>query len=138
MIMNQPIRRALSLAALYLLTATVLNALRQHQIVSAEASVRLMGILMGLVMLVSANAIPKRLVPLARLSCDPVREQTLRRFAGRAMVLGCLGYALAYALAPIAIASKLAMCLLAPAVLVVAGIVARCAWARRSAGRGDA
>jgi hypothetical protein len=35
-----------------------------------------MGILMGLVMLVSANAIPRRLVPLARLSCDPAREQT--------------------------------------------------------------
>jgi hypothetical protein len=74
--MNRPIRRALSLAALSLLTAAVLNALRQHRVVSAEAAVRLMGILMGLVMLVSANAIPRRLVPLARLSCDPAREQT--------------------------------------------------------------
>jgi hypothetical protein len=78
------------------------------------------------------------LVPLARLSCDPVREQTLRRFAGRVMVLGGLGYALAYAFAPIAIAPTLAICLLAPAVLIVAGIMARCAWARRSARRGGA
>jgi hypothetical protein len=52
------------------------------------------------------------------------------------MVLGGLGYALAYALAPVAIASTLAICLPAPAVLVVAGIVARCAWARRGARRG--
>ena len=138
MIMNHPTRRSLSLAAIYLLTAVVLNELRQRDVVSAEAAVRLMGILMGSLVLVSANAIPKRLVPLARLSCDPVREQTFRRFAGRAMVLGGLGYTLAYALAPIAIASTLAICLLAPAVLVVAGIMARCAWMRRSARRGGA
>lgn len=130
MILHHPLRRALALAALYLLTAVVLNALRQRDVVGAEAAARLMGILMGSVILVSANAIPKRLVPLARLSCDPAREQTLRRFAGRVMVLGGLGYTLAYALAPIAVAGTLAICLLAPAALVVAGIVARCAWAR--------
>jgi hypothetical protein len=133
MIMNQAIRRSLSLAALYLLTAVVLNALRQRDLVSAEAAERLMGVLLGSVVIVSANAIPKRLVPLARLSCDPGREQTLRRFAGRTMVLGGLGFTLAYVLAPIAIASTLAICLLAPAVLVVAGITTRCAWMRRSA-----
>jgi hypothetical protein len=94
-----------------------------------------MGMLMGSVVLVSANAIPKRLVPLARLSCDPAREQTLRRFGGRVLVLGGLGYTFAYALAPIPIASTLAICLLAPAVLVVAGITARCAWMRRKARR---
>lgn len=133
MIMNQSIRRSLSLAAIYLLTAVVLNALRQRDVVSAETAERLMGVLLGSVVIVSANAIPKRLVPLARLSCDPGREQTLRRFAGRAMVLGGLGFTLAYVLAPIAIASTLAICLLAPAVLVVAGITTRCAWMRRSA-----
>lgn len=133
MIMNQAIRRSLSLAALYLLTAVVLNALRQRDLVSAEAAERLLGVLLGSVVIVSANAIPKRLVPLARLSCDPGREQTLRRFAGRTMVLGGLGFTLAYVLAPIAIASTLAICLLAPAVLVVAGITTRCAWMRRSA-----
>ncbi len=133
MIMNHPIRRSLLIAAIYLLTAVVLNELRQHHLVSAETVVRLMGMLMGSVVLVSANAIPKKLVPLARLSCDPGREQTLRRLGGRVLVLGGLGYTLSYALAPIAIASTLAICLLAPAVLVVAGIIARCAWRRRSA-----
>jgi membrane protein DedA with SNARE-associated domain len=54
----------------------------------------------------------------------------MRRICGWALVLGGLGYTLAYALAPIAIASTLAMCLLAPAVVVVASIVARCAWMR--------
>lgn len=132
MIMNHPIRRSLLVAAIFLLTAVVLNELRQRQLVSAEMVMRLMGMLMGSAVLVSANAIPKRLVPLARLSCAPAREQTLRRFAAWALVLGGLGYTLAYALAPIAIATTLAICLLAPAVLVVGGITARCAWMRRS------
>ncbi len=138
MILDHPIRRSLLIAAIYLLTAVLLNELRQRQVVSAETVVRLIGMLMGSVVLVSANAIPKRLVPLARLSCDPAREQTLRRFGGRVLVLGGLGYTLAYALAPIAIDSTLAICLLAPAVLVVAGITARCAWMRRGTRRGGA
>jgi hypothetical protein len=133
MIMNRPIRRSLLIAAIFLLTALALSELRQHQLVSTETVERLMGMLMGSLVLVSANAIPKKLVPLARLSCDPGREQTLRRLGGRVLVLGGLGYTLAYALVPIAIASTLAICLLAPAVFVVAGIVARCAWSRRSA-----
>jgi hypothetical protein len=130
MIMNHPIRRSLLIAAIYLSTAVVLSELRQHHVVSADLVVRLMGMLMGSVVLLSANAIPKRLIPLDRLSCDPGREQTLRRLGGRALVLGGLGYMLAYALAPSAIASTLAICLLAPAVLVVAGLIARCAWRR--------
>jgi len=133
MIPRHPLRRALLIAAIYLLTSLALNELRQHHIIGAETAVRLMGMLMGLVVLVSANAIPKKLVPLARLSCDPASEQTLRRLGGWTLVLGGLGYTLAYALAPIAIASALATCLLAPAVLVVVGIMAYCAWMRRGA-----
>ena len=133
MTLVHPIRRSLLIAAAYLLAAVALNELRRRDVVSAELVQRLMGMLMGSGVLVSANAIPKKLVPLARLSCDPAREQALRRFCGRVMVLGGLGYTLAFALAPIAIAAALAMCLLAPALVVVAGIAARCAWARRRA-----
>ena len=138
MIMDHSNRRSLLIAAIYLLSAVVLNELRQRHFVSAETVARLMGVLMGSVVLISANAIPKRLVPLALLSCDPAREQTLRRFVGRALVLGGLGYTLAYALAPLAIAKTLAICLLAPAVLTVAGIRARCVWTRRVARRDGA
>lgn len=136
MIQNNPIRRSLLIAAIYLLTAVVLNELLQHHIVSAEAAVRMMGVLIGSVAIVSANAIPKRLVPLTRLSCNPSREQTLRRLGGWALVMGGLGYTLAYALAPIAIASTAAICLMVPAVVVVGGMLARCAWMRLSARSG--
>jgi len=132
--LNHPIRGALAVAALYLLGAVVFRELREHALFSAEAIARSMGVLMGLVVVVSANAIPKRLVPLARLSCDPGRELTLRRVGAWALVLGGLGYTLAYALAPIGIASTLAIGLLAPGVLVVVGVMARCAWKRHQAG----
>jgi hypothetical protein len=135
MILHHQLRRLLLIAAIYLAASVVLNELRQHHVVSAEAAVRLMGMLAGSVVLVCANAVPKRLVPLARLSCAPAREQTLRRVIGWAGVLGGLGYTLAYALAPIAVAGTLAKCLLAPAALVMAAIMARCAWIRRSARR---
>ena len=133
MIQHHQLRRALLVAALYLSTSMALNALRQHHFIGDEAVARLMGMLLGAVMIVSGNAIPKNLVPLARLSCAPTREQTLRRVGGWALVLGGLGYTLAYAFAPIAIASTLATCLLAPAVLLMAGIMARCAWVRVNA-----
>lgn len=135
MILHHHLRRLLLLAAIYLATSVVLNELRQHHVISAEAAVRLMGMLSGLVVLVCANAIPKTLVPLARLSCAPAREQTLRRVSGWAGVLGGLAYTLAYALAPIAIAGKLAKALVAPAGVVVAGIVVWCTWTRVSARR---
>ena len=133
MTLDHPIRRALSVAALYLLAALALDELRLHEVLSAETVQRLMGVLMGTVVIASANLIPKRLVPLARVSCDPAREQMLRRFCGRVLVLGGLGYTLAYMLAPIDVAATLAMCLLAPAAVAVAGVSARCAWNRRGA-----
>jgi len=133
MILDHPIRRALAVAALYLLTALALDELRLHQVITAETVQRLTGVLMGTVVILSANLIPKRLVPLARISCDPAREQALRRFCGRVLVLGGLGYTLAFVLAPIGIAAMLAICLLAPAVVAVAGVSLRCAWNRRGA-----
>lgn len=133
MTLDHPIRRSLLIAAVCLLLAVMLNELGPRHVVSAETVERLIGMLMGAVVIVYANAIPKMLVPLARLSCDPAREQTLRRLCGWTLVLGSLGYMLAFALAPIAIAGTLAICLLAPAVVAVAGVAARCAWMRRDA-----
>jgi hypothetical protein len=138
MIVKHQIRRGLFLGAAYLLAAVAVNELRRRDLVGADATTRLMGILGGLIVLVLANEIPKRLMPLERLHCDPVREQTLRRLAARVMVLGSLGCTLAYAFAPLAIAPTLAVWLLGPPYLVFAGILARCAWVRRRAKRSDA
>lgn len=130
MIVHHPLRRALLILAIYLATSMVLNALQQRHVVSAEMAVRLMGMMTGLVVLICANVIPKTLVPLARLSCDPAREQTLRRLCGWAGVLGGLGCTLAYALAPIAVAGTVAHCFMRSAAVVTAGVMMRCAWVR--------
>ena len=132
MISNWRHRGGLLFAAAYALLALSLTAIGRHYL-DAATVVRMNGVLMGALLVAWANTVPKQLIPLAQLSCDPAREQALRRFAGWVMVLGGLGYALAYALAPIAIAATLAICLLAPATAAVAIIVVRCAWLRRGA-----
>ena len=133
-------RRPLALALFDAALLVATSVLGRHYLDAATA-VRLNGVTMGVLLVAWANTMPKMLVPLDRLACDPAREQALRRFAGWAMVLGGLGYTLAFALAPIAIAiaiaATLAMCLLAPVVVAVAAVVARCAWMRRRAQRGD-
>lgn len=135
MIVKHQIRRGLALGAVYLLTAMVVNELQRRDVVGTETVIRILGVLRGLIVIILANAIPKRLVPLADLYCEPVREQRLRRFAARVMLLGGLGYTLAYALAPMAIVHTLAIWLLEPPGLVFVGILIRCEWARRRAKR---
>ena len=130
------IRRALWLAAGYLLLTEAIQLLARHGLDAAMA-VRLNGLLMGAWVVVWGNAIPKMLAPLDRLTCAAAREQALRRFAGWALVLGGLADMLAFALAPIATAPLLATCLLAPPVVATGIVVARCAWRRHRARRGD-
>jgi hypothetical protein len=137
MIVKHQIRRGLTLGAVYLVMAILVNELQRRGLVGSDAALRTLGVLRGLIVVILANAIPKRLVPLADLYCEPVREQKLRRFAARIALLGGLGYTLAYVFAPIAYASTLAICLLEPPGLVFVGILARCDWMRRRAMRSD-
>ena len=124
-----PIRRALAGAGLLLLASLAIKIGERHGL-SPETGNRLAGMMLGALVVVYANAVPKALVPLARLTCDPAREQALRRFTGWALVLGGLGYMGASALAPAEFAGTLAMSLLAWA---LAAVVARILWARRGA-----
>ena len=130
MITKHQIRRLILIVTVLVLASTLLHALLQRQIVGVGTAVRLMGMLEGLIILACANDIPKQLVPLARLHCDPARDQALRRVVGWAMALGGVAYTLAYALAPVAIAPMLAILLLTPSLAVLAYVLVRCARAR--------
>ena len=67
---------------------------------------RLAGVLLGAIVVVYANAIPKALA--ARMRCaSPAADQAARRFAGWALVLGGLGYMLAWLAAPIGMAGMI-------------------------------
>lgn len=112
--LGSPITRALAGAA-FILAASALLRWAAPEYLDAEMAARLTGVLLGFVVVVYANAIPKSLVVLARLRCNPANEQAARRFAGWSLVLGGLGYMAASLLAPLA-----SMHLVGGAILAVA------------------
>lgn len=136
MITKFQIRRVLSIAAVLFLASTLLNALLQRQQVSAETVARLMGMLKGIILIVCANDVPKRLPPLARLYCDPAYDLACRRVIGWLMVAAGLGFTLVYALAPLPIAHAVALWILVLPLVVVACMMLRGIWKRYSNRRG--
>ena len=96
-----PLGRALAGAA-FILAASALLRWSAPEYLSVEMARRLTGVLLGAIVVIYANAIPKSLVALARLRCSPAREQAARRFAGWSLVLGGLGYMAASLIAPLA------------------------------------
>lgn len=114
-----PIKRAASVAGLFLGVTAVLQLLSLDYI-DAELARRLAGIMMGLIVVLYANSAPKQLTPLVVLRCSPAKEQAIRRFTGISLVLGGVGYALAWMLAPIAAANALGATLLGVSLLAVA------------------
>ncbi|MET0981394.1 MAG: hypothetical protein ABWY02_04795 [Telluria sp.] len=109
-----PLGRALAGAA-FIVAASALLRWAAPEYLSADMAQRLTGVLLGFVVVVYANAIPKSLVALSRLRCSPAGEQAARRFAGWSLVLGGLGYMAASLLAPLA-----SMHLVGGAILAVA------------------
>jgi hypothetical protein len=102
-----------------LLGITVVLKLLSPAHLGTDTARRILGVLMGAVVVIYANAVPKTLSPLLQLRCDPAVEQALRRFTGWSLVLGGAAYALAWAIAPLTYANILAAALLGTAVLLV-------------------
>jgi hypothetical protein len=109
-----PLGRSLFAAALIIATSAALKWAAPEYL-SPEWALRLTGALLGCVVMVYANVIPKSLTSLARVRGSPAQEQAARRFAGWSLVLGGLGYMLAMLLAPLAV-----MHLVGGAILAVA------------------
>lgn len=112
------IARGLIVAGMLLGGAVLLERMSPAYI-SPDAARRMLGVLMGAVVVVYANAVPKALSPLLRMRCAPAAEQAMRRFTGWSLVLGGAGYAAAWAVAPMAHARLLAMGILGTAFLLV-------------------
>jgi hypothetical protein len=91
------------LGALFILGAAGLIAWASPAWLDPEWARRLAGAMLGGVVVVYANAIPKALSK--RMRCaSPAADQAARRFAGWALVLGGLGYMLAWLAAPLHLA----------------------------------
>jgi hypothetical protein len=128
--LGRPLARALAGAA-FILTASALLRWAAPEYLSVEMARRLTGVLLGFVVVLYANAIPKSLVVLARLRCSPAGEQAARRFAGWSLVLGGLGTMAASLLAPLASMHLVGGAILA---LALAAAVLRCMRCMRAGG----
>jgi hypothetical protein len=118
------IPRALLIAGALLGVSLALRLLSPTYL-SAELSTRLLGVLMGCVVVLYANAVPKVLRPLFWVRGDPAAEQALHRFTGWCLVLGGLAFAFTWILAPLPRAGLLSAGLLGAATLAV---IVRIAW----------
>ena len=114
--------RALFAAALIVAISAAL-AWAAPAYISRELSHRLLGALLGAVVVVYSNAIPKVLTARARRHAAPGEDQAARRFAGWILVLGGFGYMFAWLLAPINMASLVGGAILAAALLLA---IVRC------------
>jgi uncharacterized membrane protein YhdT len=112
-----PIVRSLLGASLVLAISAVIAWLTPHYL-SHDASRRLIGMLVGAIVVVNANAIPKAVT--ARTRCAPAMVQAARRFVGWALVLGGLAYMAAWLLAPIQLSGMIGGLSLGTAVTVAA------------------
>lgn len=119
---SNPLIQGLLIAASFLGAAAVLRWLSPAYL-DAGLAHRVLGIMAGALVVGYANTVPKALKPLAALRCNPATDQRLRRFTGVTMVLGGIGYMLAWIAAPIEVAHVYAMASLGTALLLV---IARC------------
>lgn len=118
------IRNALILAGLMLALALGLAWANNAGHLSEETSRRASQVLAGLVVVYFANLVPKSLEPLLA-GCEPSRAQAMQRFGGWTLVIGGLGYSVAWLVAPLEVAKPAAIAILATALVLVVG---RCAW----------
>ena len=102
--------RGLLIAAALLLATFALNS-ASPAYVSVDCATRVLGIMMGALVVMYANSAPKILAPLTS-ACSAATAQRLRRFTGWALVLGGLGYMGAWLFAPIAHAAVIGLALL--------------------------
>ena len=123
---TRPRRRDVLIATAFVGVASALTLLAPDHV---HLTQRLLGVMAGAMVIFYANAIPKALKPLAKLT-DPARSDALQRFIGWCLVLGGLGYALAWIVVPFDYVIPVAITLLGSSLALA---VARCHWVRRSA-----
>ena len=89
-------------AGLMLVVAQSVHLIEFIGLSASDAIDRVWGIVVGIVLIAIGNTTPKVVPPLGAKECGtPAKSQNLRRFAGWALVLGGMGYVLAWAFLPI-------------------------------------
>ena len=114
------LKDAVFLASL-MLAATLTMRLAQAAGLVADVSAgrRLSMALLGVFFMATGNALPKRLTPLAAMTCNPSRVQAFQRFSGWTWVLTGAAYSLSWLVLPMHYAGPASMLALAGGMLVV-------------------
>ena len=117
---SDALRGGVFLASL-MLTMTLTAALAKSAGLLADVSAgrRISMALLGAFFVVTGNALPKRLTPLATMVCNPSRVQAFQRFSGWIWVLTGVAYSLAWLLLPMHYAGPASMLALSGGMLVI-------------------
>lgn len=124
---------AITLAASMIAAAALVTWLKQQHLVDADMLTRATQVLIGLVLVVMANATPKRLDPLSGSLQSEARRQAGRRFAGWSLSLGGLAYAGAWLFAPLELAPTLSLLAGATGLGLAVLYAAMTCWAKKPA-----
>ena len=120
------IPKALIFAALILAFSFSLTLAVRSDLIDGSTQQRAQGVMIGMVLVIFANLVPKTLEPLSATRCGRSKTQAVQRFTGWTLVLAGLGYSIAWLVLPIEHARVPAMSLVASGLLLV---LARVAWA---------
>ncbi|MCF6293807.1 MAG: hypothetical protein L3J04_10475, partial [Robiginitomaculum sp.] len=121
------LRSGISAAGLILALALVLSIAQQYQALDAEMGERINSAILGAIVMIMGNFLPKAINPIGENNCEISATQKLQRFAGWTFVISGFVFSLIWIFAPIDMAAKLAMYALG---LGVALIIARFFWSR--------
>src|SRR5262245_34882919 len=119
--MTKRIYSALGIAAFMLVTAAALRYAQGLDVISAEAARRANHTVIGLVLALFGNLMPKDIARSRMSACASWRLQSPLRVGGWLFTLAGLVYAGFSALAPIAIADTVAISVVAAATLITVG-----------------
>ena len=117
--MNKQILFALVGAALLLMVSFGVKFLAANGTIDAETSRRLMQAVIGLILVVSGNSIPKKFDSGCEKKCASSRAQSLRRFAGWTFVIAGLAYSIIWLVVPLPLAGVLSVSIVATSVVLV-------------------
>ena len=112
---------SLAVAAFMLMSAAVLKYAQAQEIIGADAARRSIQVMIGLVLMVYGNFMPKDIAATRTTACAASRSQSALRVGGWSMALAGLGYAGLWAFAPLAFANAASMVVVATAMLVTMG-----------------
>jgi len=116
----QELRSGITAAGFLLGLALALTIAQVFDVTDASMSDRINSAIIGLIMVIIGNSLPKTLESTDQQKCTYSTEQKLKRFAGWTFVIAGLGYSLIWMFAPIAIAGELAMYVMGLGVALIA------------------